>query len=187
MVTLRQCAIWMGMLISAGCVYRANAVNEVPSTARSTLDGTWEFCLRLGEAGFQRPRAEAAVGYLSLMHLVERPRAWMYLGEPTHHGIYTLDLSILGIERDPRNPIPLIGARPSGDSVHLVLDPFGSHGPTVLSGQMISDSISGSWYHHAYAGGATGTFMMKKLEEDRLPVPYSIRGPIASPSIAGCG
>jgi hypothetical protein len=174
----------MAILLSTSC---ASLAPSVPSkSGGSSLNGIWEICLRLEEAGVNVSQARTSAGYLSLTPFVGQPRPWMYSGAPSHHGVYTVDLARLGIGRDPRIPVPLAGARMVSDSVYLELDPFGSHGSIVMVGRTSPGAIIGNWYHHAYVGGAHGTFTMRKLEESTLPVPYPIGGPLASPPIAGC-
>lgn len=172
------------VLLLDGCATTVHRKQE--NASPGALAGIWELCLDLEQAGMDPPDVEIATGYISLRGVDAGSRSWILLGEPTHYGIYTVDLTRLGIPRDPRIPLPLIGARTAGDSLYMVLDPFGSHGPVTLLGRVRSDTVKGSWFHHAYAMGARGTFAMRRIAEHSLPVPYPIDGPLAAPRIAGC-
>jgi hypothetical protein len=153
------------------------------------LQGMWEICLEADPASraFPPRMVDSVAGYLMLAPLdtVADP-FWVYLGRPQLYGTYTIELYRLGIRRDPRVPVPVIGARQDADSVHLVLDPFASHGPIILSGIRAGERVVGAWGENAYAGGLRGAFRMQKLEEHRLPLPYSIDGPMIPPELAGC-
>lgn len=157
-----------------------------PSAEIDRLRGIWEICLTLREApdGIQRPHFSA--GYISLTPMEEPSQPWMYLGHPTHFGVYTADVTQLGITRDPRIPVPLVGARMASDSIYLVLDPFGSHGPVIVRGQLGPDTASGIWFHQSYAWGAEGFFSMRHVGTNTLPVPYPVGGAPTPPAIAGC-
>jgi hypothetical protein len=172
------------MFLATGCASAAYPVRN--DSAASPLEGLWELCLRLEEGGIQPPKTETAVGYISLTQAAPHGGSSMNLGQLSHYGIYTADLGSLGIERDPRIPVPLVRARSDRDSAYIVLDPFGSHGSIVLAGHASYGRISGSWYHHAYVEGARGAFFMRKLEAERLPLPYRVGGPLSPPAIAGC-
>jgi hypothetical protein len=150
------------------------------------VQGIWEICLKPREVLNRAQRSGFSAGYISLTPLEEPTQLWMYLGQPTHYGVYTNDVAQIGIARDPRIPIPLVGARVVSDSVYLVLDPFGSHGPLVVRGQLGRDTASGIWFHQAYAFGAEGTFSMRHVGSRTLPVPYPVGGPATSPATAGC-
>jgi hypothetical protein len=144
-------------------------------------EGVWEVCLFAA-----RPVQRSAGGYITLVTTQPTQRPWMLLGTPTHYGTYVLELSRFGVERDPRLPIPLAGARFSADSVDIALDPFASHGAVSLKGRFVSDTIRGEWHHQAYVGGAKGIFTMVRISPDRFPVPYPIGPELRAPLIAGC-
>jgi hypothetical protein len=150
------------------------------------LAGIWEVCLLLHEPSDESPKLPFSSGYFALIPMNRPTQAWMYLGQPTHYGVYTADIGVIGVTRDPRIPLPLAGARVAGDSLNLVLDPFGSHGPIVLKGQLRRDTASGTWFHQAYALGAEGSFSLKRIDNRSLPVPYPVGGPLTPPAIAGC-
>lgn len=160
--------------------------NRAASGGFDRVQGIWEICLIVRERADTLPGPRFSAGYIVLTRLEEPSRPWMYLGEPTHYGIYTADFAEIGISRDPRIPLPLVGARAASDSVHLVLDPFGSHGPVIVRGQLGRDTASGIWFHQSYAWGAEGTFSMRHLGASTLPVPYPVGGPLTPPAIAGC-
>lgn len=166
------------------CTGRKPGPHHVPSPDH--LAGIWEMCLLLREPSEGSPSLHFSSGYLALTPLNPPPRPWMYLGEPSHYGLYTADVAEVGITRDPRIPLPLAGARVAGDSLHLVLDPFGSHGPIVLQGELGRDTASGVWSHQAYALGAEGSFSLRRIDNRSLPVPYPVGGPLTPPELAGC-
>lgn len=173
------------LCLATGCVSAAYSVRN--DSAPRELEGLWELCLRLDEEeGIQPPQTQTAVGYISLTQGASHRGSSIDSGQLSHYGIYTVDLVSLGIERDPRIPVPLVRAGSHRDSAYVVLDPFGSHGSIVLAGHASSGQINGRWYHHAYAEGAHGSFFMRKLEVERLPYPYRAGGSLSPPPIAGC-
>lgn len=169
--------------LSLGQAALAQQSPETPAVISPV--GLWEICLETGDSTSASPRHMAVAGYLTLMPLETTP-VWINLGVPTHYGIYALDLAPLGIHRDPRLPIPLVGARVQGDTMVLMLNPFGSHGPILLWGRLGKGQVSGTWSEQAYVGGGSGSFKMSLIEERRLPLPYPIDGPVAAPPISGC-
>lgn len=150
------------------------------------LQGIWEICFVRRATPDHPNHSDFSAGYISLTPMKDPVRSWMHLGPPTHYGVYTVDVARISITRDPRIPLPLVGARVTSDSLYLVLDPFGSHGPIIVRGQMGPNNASGIWFHHAYAFGAEGSFSMKHLATHTLPIPYPVGGPLTSPAIAGC-
>jgi hypothetical protein len=150
------------------------------------LQGIWEVCFTVREQQDTLQAPRFSNGYIALTRMDQPSRPWMYLGDPTHYGVYTADLTRIGIGRDPRIPLPLVGARATSDSIHLVLDPFGSHGPVVVRGQLGRGAAAGTWFHQSYALGAEGTFSMRRVETSTLPVPYPVGGPLTPPAVAGC-
>lgn len=168
----------------------AMMIGGAAAPTRSPADpvsGIWEVCLRAEETRLPGRAPAAVAGYLTLTPLEHASRwRWMYLGRPSHYGTYHIDLQAMGIGRAPRVPVPLVGARVAGDSVVLVLDPFGSHGPIVLHGLRDRGEISGPWAEQAYALGAHGTFRMRRISEDDLPLPYPVDGPLTAPSTLEC-
>jgi hypothetical protein len=173
------------LMFQLGSCASLNRTGEAADHA-GRLEGIWEVCLAVGRSPSTSERSRHVAGYIAFTRMVQSRRPWMYVGEPSHYGVYTADLAQIGIERDPRIPIPVVGARLAADSVYVVLDPFGSHGPVILHGQLEPSAASGTWFHQAYAFGAEGTFSMKRVEESRLPVPYPVGGPPTPPAIAGC-
>jgi hypothetical protein len=157
-----------------------------PAAEPDRLAGIWEICLKRHEATGNPQNPPATAGYIALTRMEQFTRPWMYLGEPTHYGVYTADLAQLDIARDPRIPLPLVGARVTLDSIYLVLDPFGSHGPVVVRGRIERDTASGGWFHQAYAFGAEGSFSMRHVGAHSLPVPYPIGVLPTPPALAGC-
>lgn len=180
------CWFLVGPAISVliGCASAGRSVGREPSGGR--LEGIWEVCLRVRTAPPESRHSPSVAGFISLTPMTDGAHRWMVLGEPTHYGVYTVALERLGIGGDPRIPVPLAGARTAGDSVYVAFDPFGSHGAVVLRGRLGPDTAAGIWLHQAYAMGAEGTFTMRRLPENTLPVPYPIGGPLVSPTIAGC-
>lgn len=153
------------------------------------IDGLWEVCLEADpEADARPPRViDTVAGFLMLSRAASFGRPWTHVGgRPDAYGTYTIDLARLGIGRDPRLPVPLAGARLEGDSLRIVLDPFGSHGSISLEGRLAGDTVRGRWWEDAYVGGHRGTFRMSRLGEDRLPLPYPVGGPLQPPPLAGC-
>lgn len=168
--------------VMAGCapLHRGTQRDAEPDR----LQGIWEICL-VRHATSEHPSPSVfSAGYISLTPMEDSVRPWSYVGLPTHYGVYTVDIGAIGITRDPRIPLPLVGARMTSDSLYLVLDPFGSHGSIILQGEM--RNASGIWFHQAYAFGAEGSFSMRHIATYTLPIPYSIGGPLTSPAIAGC-
>jgi hypothetical protein len=55
----------------------------------------------------------------------------------------------------------------SGDSVDITLIPRISHGGVSMWGRVRDGVVTGKWQQRAYAGGATGTFQMRREGPDR--------------------
>lgn len=166
-----------------GCTY---AGVQAPGVSRDDLSGVWEICMRVSTAGGTGAGPFTA-GYVSLTRASTQQANWFHLGRPDHYGTYTLDLSAVGIARDPRIPLPLIGVTSVGDSLRLVLDPFGSHGSIVINARHTNAGvIEGEWFHQAYAAGASGVTVMVRIPDDELPLPYPVGGEPVVPAIAGC-
>ncbi|HEU4880766.1 MAG TPA: hypothetical protein VFT45_00935, partial [Longimicrobium sp.] len=55
----------------------------------------------------------------------------------------------------------------SGDSVEITLIPRISHGGVSMEGRVRDGVVAGKWVQRAYAGGAVGTFEMRREGPDR--------------------
>jgi hypothetical protein len=130
-----------------GCV--SNRSPEQPAPSADRLLGIWEVCVEGNPlAGSAQPPVSLS-GFLSLMMARTTEFGWYHLGTPTHWGTYHLELARLGVGKDPRIPVPLVGTRIQGDSVRLVLDAYATHGPVYFFGVLGDDSITADgWSTH---------------------------------------
>jgi hypothetical protein len=86
-------------------------------------------------------------------------------GSPSHYGTYGADFRSFGLPLPTAGRVPTVAARISGaDSVEMVMDGIGSG--ILLTGRMESDTVAGRWWYAGdRAGGAEGTFVLRRPKE----------------------
>jgi hypothetical protein len=148
-----------------------------------SLSGTWHMRFKLRDAGIRRgpPPAqrvvEGTINFIDTLHIVDRRRPLQrdrYVW--TIEGLSDIDFSpFFGgrIGRDVSTTVfggqnetferEAIARVVDGDSVDINLIPRISHGGVSFAGRMRGDSIVGRWFMRAYAGGATGDVVLRRV------------------------
>jgi hypothetical protein len=130
------------------------------------ITGIWDFRLL-------RDRDGGTVDVVGTVALLPRLNTesrvlWFNLPDPTHLGIYAVDLRPLNVTRELEERIPHAGAQGSNtDSVLVVLNPALNHGSVVLRGVFKADSIVGTWLVTSYGAGTPGSFVMWRRHTGR--------------------
>lgn len=140
------------------------AVGKVAGLDQDVLTGIWNVTLRVQRGGLSSRPGEELRGQIALLRASDLHRgSWANLSHPTHLGVYNLDLEALRVSRWQGGGATVVIASVDNESrVNVVINPHSDHGSLVIQGTAVGDSITGSWYVTAYAGGATGTFTMRK-------------------------
>lgn len=153
---MRSILIFVGIL--AGCAFATTPHREAVPQPEDRISGAWQ--LRLVP---DRGTAYAVTGRLALVPRLkaETDMMWSNLPDPTHLGVYAVDLRPLNVTQELEGPIPHAGAKSlGGDSVLVVLNPAPDHGAVVLRGVVSADSVTGTWVVTSYGIGAHGQFVM---------------------------
>lgn len=154
------------VLLGMGCLALVAGARVRPSPVDREITGAWSAEFRL----VGQPRASPAPsGRLAKGELAFIRSGWasdrylLKVRSLTAFGVYDVDFNALGFEARPRNEAPVAGARAySADSVEVVLNPQQDHGGVELQGRLEGDSVVGRWYH-VRTGGASGTFVLRRL------------------------
>ena len=144
-----------------GC--RGSQPVTMPDGEADLLTGIWMIDLDPGH--FEAGRAGLAPQASAFVVLLPAPRGfnpgWISLAAPTHIGAY-------GLRRAPElyadtTSFPEAGARVSGDTIRIVLNPGPSHGSLVMIGKAIDGRILGQWWVASYVVSQRGAFLMRRL------------------------
>jgi hypothetical protein len=149
------------------------------------LDGKWHvrFVLRSRSLVGPEPRDSAVEGLLTFADSVPDPLHDRF-PPPTNvrveNGLSDVDFTpFFGgrIARDVSTTVmgatggnfarEMVGQVFNGDSVEITLIPRISHGGVSMWGRISGGVVTGEWEQRAYAGGATGTFEMRREGPER--------------------
>jgi len=125
------------------------------------LTGTWDGVIRLDSAWRLRDRPSSrsitarvrfnAVGDASPATISPRT---------VHPGNFEIDFARFGFTLSSRDALGWVVSR---DSIRAILNPAVDHGTVELSGAARGDSIVGTWRYVSDPGGATGTFVLRRV------------------------
>jgi hypothetical protein len=137
------------------------------------LAGTWEITLRL-----ERPLSlsmeanrlpRSVTGTVALLEDHDGPHSFDQIQQPTHVGVFDVDMDALGFPPHDKGVVPgaaarivasAIGSAPR-DSVYLVLNPETPDHSLRLSGTFDGTDASGEWIAESFLGGG-GTFTLRR-------------------------
>lgn len=149
------------------------------------LDGRWRvrFVLRSrGQMG-PAPRDSVVEGVLTFADTIPDPLGGRFplpVNVRVENGLSDVDFTpFFGgrIARDVSTTVmgprggnfvrEMVGEVFNGDSVDITLIPRISHGGVSMWGRISGEVVTGQWEQRAYAGGATGTFEMRREGPER--------------------
>ena len=125
------------------------------------LTGTWDGVVRLDSTWRLRDRPSSrSVTARVRFNAVGDASPATISSRTVHPGNFEIDFGRFGFTLSSRDAI---GWVVSPDSIRALLNPAVDHGTVELSGAVRGDSIVGTWRYVSDPGGATGTFVLRRV------------------------
>ena len=129
------------------------------------LSGTWEGVIRLDSTWRLRDRAQSRATAVHIHFAAVGDASPATTSARTvHPGTFEIDFRRFGFTLASRDAL---GWFAGSDSVRAVLSPAVDHGTVELGGIVRGDSIVGTWRYVSDPGGATGTFLLRRVAAPR--------------------
>jgi hypothetical protein len=124
------------------------------------ISGTWEGTFKLDSA-WQLPERASAQTVSARLRFgpVGDATPTTSSSRSVHPGSFEIDFSRFGFALSTREAL---GWSVGADSMHAVLNPTVGHGQVEVHGAFRGDTVSGTWRYAGDAGGARGTFEIRK-------------------------
>jgi hypothetical protein len=162
----KRTALLISLWVCTSCagVWTEGTKASSPHQSRSDITGLWQLELTVDNPGTGDSGIDSVAGIVALVRGAALQEVqWPGLPAPAYAGTYALELEPLGVIPVSRRDIRIVGASLDSNQVTIVLNPGVDHGALVMSGSIRADSVSGSWRITAYALGATGRFIMRRI------------------------
>lgn len=125
------------------------------------LTGTWDGVIRLDSAWRlpDRPSSRSITARVRFNAVGDASPATVS-PRTVHPGNFEIDFARFGFTLSSRDAL---GWVVSPGSIRALLNPAVDHGTVELSGAVRGDSIVGTWRYVSDPGGATGTFVLRRV------------------------